>query len=130
MQLIEPIDIEDALRIDLGANLPYRVMAQPIPPDLMAGDVIVYSLGGQKTSEVTNSYDVSIDCYAADEAAAVLMANEVYSVFNSLPVRETATQYNETRANIAYSNHDQRAPQLARRTFRGAAIVPGTRLEF
>lgn len=128
MQFVIPIDIEDALRQDLGAVLSYRVMAQPIPPDLMAGDVIVYALGGQRVSGVTNSYDVSVDCYASDEASAALMANEVVAAFNTLPVMETAYQYNEANGRVPYPNYDQRAPQLARRTFRGSVIVPGTRM--
>lgn len=131
MQVVTPIDIEDALRVDLSAHLlEYRIMAQPIPPDLQHGDVVVYSTGGASMSAASTEYDVSIDCYAVDEAEAEAIAREVCGVFVSLPLRATQAQYNNASANPPYQNNDLRAPQLARYTFVGRVICPGERIEF
>ena len=131
MQVVAPIDIEDSLRIDIAANLSgVRVFAPPIPPDLSSGDVLITSVGGGRIAGASSEYDVSIDCYAPTEAAAVLLANEVSGVLVSLPIRATSTQYNAATAGTPYQNNDPRAPQLARRTFRASVICPGDRLTF
>lgn len=131
MQVVSPIDIEDALRIDLAPLLAQcRVMATPIPPDLKADDVVLTSLGGARVSGASHEYDVGVDCYAEDEGAAVSLANEVHGVMCSLPLRDTSTQYSDVGANTPYQNNDPRAPQLARRTFRATVICPGTRIQF
>ena len=131
MQLCSPIDIEDALRIDLSALISgVRVFAPPIPPDLTANDVLVTSVGGARVSGASHEYDVSVDCYAANEAAAVALADEVHGMIVSLPLRSTATQYSNANAGTPYQNNDPRAPQLARRTFRATLVCPGTRTTF
>lgn len=131
MQVVKPLDIEDALRIDLSALLPdCRVMAQPIPPDLQHGDVVIYATGGAGLSAASSEYDVSIDCYAVDAAEAEAIARDVCGMFASLPLRATSFQYNNASANPPYQNNDLRAPQLARYTFVGRAICPGERIEF
>lgn len=129
MQLANPIDIEDALRIDLAALLPScRVYAPPIPPDLKAGDVVVVGLGGSRMTGVSHEYSVSIDVYEQDESQAVELANSVHGIVSSLPIRNTLTQYSAVSANVHYSNPDQRAPQLVRQTFRAEIIAPGERI--
>lgn len=131
MQLANPIDIEDAMRIDLAALLDgCRVFAPPIPPDLMAGDVLVTRVGGDRVSGVSHAYDVSIDVYASDDARAVELANTAHGIVSSLPLRDTATQYSAATAGVPYENHDPRAPQLARQTFRASVICPGEKIEF
>ena len=131
MQVVYPIDIEDALRIDLTAlEDDYRFLCPPIPPDLKAGDVMITRVGGTRVSGASNDYDVSIDCYANDEADAVEMVNEVHGLVSSLPLRETSTQFSASSANLPYSNHDPRAEQLARQTFRATLTCPGTRINF
>lgn len=131
MQVVYPIDIEDALRIDLTAlESGFRFFCPPIPPNLQAGDVLITRVGGARVSGASNDYDVSIDCYASDDAEAVLMANEVHGLLASLPLRVTETQYSAARANIPYQNNDPRAPQLARQTFRATVTCPGERITF
>lgn len=131
MQVVSPIDIEDALRIDLADNLPdFRVMAQPIPPDLRGGDVVVYATGGARVSGASHEYDLSIDCYAVDDAEACAMACCVSGLFSTLPLLDTATQYSNAQARPPYPNADPRAPQLARYTFGATVISPGKRIEF
>lgn len=131
MQVVSPIDIEDALRIDLAALMSgTRFFAPPIPPDLKANDVMIERVGGARVSGASHEYDVSVDCYAANDAAAVALSNAVHGLLVSLPFRETSTQYSDARANLPYANHDSRAPQLARQTFRATVICPGDRLTF
>ena len=131
MQVVNPIDIEDALRIDLAAlESGFRFFAPPIPHDLRAGDVLITRVGGARVSGASHDHDVSVDCYAADDADAVLMANEVHGLLVSLPLRATQIQYSNATANLPYQNNDPRAPQLARQTFRATVTCPGTRITF
>ena len=131
MQVVSPIDVEDALRIDLGALFKdYRVYCKPIRPDLAAGDVVIYPLGGSGVSGASHANDVSIDCYATDDALARAMADAVHGACVSLPLRSTQTQYSDVSANLPYPNDDPRAPQLTRYTFRATIICPGKRLVF
>ena len=131
MQVVHPIDVEDALRIDLSALYQgARFLAPPIPSDLKAGDVLIERVGGGRASGASHEHDVSIDCYAADDADAVALANVVHGLVVSLPVRDTATQYGDARANLPYANYDPRAPQLTRQTFRATVVCPGIRIEF
>ena len=131
MQVVSPIDIEDALRVDLTAFMGgARFFAPPVPPDLKANDVLIERVGGARVSGASHEYDVSVDCYAADDAAAVALSVAVHGLLVSLPLRDTSTQYSDARANLPYSNHDPRAPQLARQTFRATVICPGNRIEF
>lgn len=131
MQVVYPIDIEDALRTDLTAlESGYRFFAPPIPPDLKAGDVLITRVGGARVSGASHDHDVSIDCYAADDASAVAMVDKVHGLVASLPVRNTSTQYSASSANLPYANHDPRAEQLARQTFRATLTCPGTRIIF
>lgn len=130
MQVVRPIDIEDALRTDLAAKLANaRVMAQPIPPDLCSGDVVVYATGGARVSGASHEYDLSIDCYAANDADACDYANVVSGLISALPLLETTTQYSNAQARIPYPNYDPRAPQLARYTFGAMVVCPGERIE-
>ena len=129
MQVVSPIDIEDALRIDLSAiDSNHRYFAPPIPPDLKAGDVLIERVGGGRATDASHEYDVSIDCYAADDSDAVSLSDAVHGVLVSLPLRNTSTQYSAANANTPYANYDPRAPQLARQTFRATVICPGNRL--
>lgn len=131
MQVVYPIDIEDALRIDLAALMGgVRFFAPPIPPDLSANDVMIESVGGARVCPASHEYDVSVDCYADDDASAMALANSVQGVLTSLPLRDTATQYSDANANTPYANFDMRAQQLSRYTFRATVICPGNRIEF
>ena len=130
MQVVSPIDIEDALRIDLS-SVPsgFRFFAPPIPPDLKSGDVLVTRVGGARATGASHEHDVSIDCYADDDALAVELSNAVCGLVSSLPLRETSTQYSAATAGIPYSNPAPRRPDLARQTFRATLTCPGTRLD-
>lgn len=131
MQVVNPIDVEDALRSDLAAlDRAHRYLAPPVPPDLRAGDVLVTRVGGARASAASHQHDVSVDCYAAGEAEAAALAGMVCGLVAGLPLRRTSTQYSNANAGAPYSNPDPRAPQLARHTFRAALTCPGTRQDF
>lgn len=132
MQVVNPIDIEDALRVDLAQQAGgFRFFAPPMPPNLGDGDVIIAALGGGRVSAVSNSYDVTIGCYAEDDATAMANANTVAGIVSSLPLRDTSTQYsNANVTNGPYRDYDPRAPQLSRYSFRATVICPGLRLQF
>lgn len=131
MQVVSPIDIEDALRIDLSALMDgVRFFCLPIPPDLGANDVLIERVGGGRASGASHEYDVSFDCYADTDADAVELANAIHGLVVSLPLLETSTQYNNANANAPYANFDPRAAQLSRQTFRATVICPGNRIEF
>ncbi len=131
MQVVSPIDIEDALYIDLSQLMDgVRFFAPPVPPDLAANDVLIERVGGGRVSGASHEYDVSIDCYADTDESAVELANAIHGLIVSLPLRETSTQYSNTNANAPYANFDPRAPQLSRQTFRATVICPGNRINF
>lgn len=131
MQVVSPIDIEDALRVDLSALMSgARFFCPPIPPDLKANDVQIMPLGGNGVSAASDEYDVSIGCYAVDDADARSLANAVNGLCVSLPLRDTSTQYSNVSAMKPYQDNDPRAPQLTRYSFRATVISPGNRIEF
>jgi hypothetical protein len=131
MQVVTPIDIADAIRADLAAIVDdRRFFCIPIPPDLQAGDVVIESLGGSGVSGSADVYDVTVSVYDVDEDTATQAANEISGIVASLPLRVTSTQYSNATANKPYADHDPRAPQLARQSFRASIICPGEKIEF
>lgn len=130
MQVIEPIDIADCLRVDLAEIYGgLRFFCIPIPLDLGARDVVIEQLGGSRVSGVSNIYDVTIGVYASDDEEALNLANKLYAVVSSLPLRDTSTQYSDVSVNLPYSDPDERAPNLSRQSFRASIICPGNRIE-
>ena len=131
MQVVYPIDLEDALRIDLTAlNKSYRFCCVPIPYDLKAGDVVITPLGGSAVSGASHVQDVSIGCYASCAKDAREMSDTVHGLVSSLPLRNTSTQYSAASASTTYEDNDPRAPQLSRYSFRASITCPGTRISF
>lgn len=131
MQVVKPIDVEDALRIDLQALMPNaRCFAQPAPPDIKPGDVMVTALGGSPASAATSVYDVSIDCWGADEGYAVDLANIAAGYVSSLPLRDTATEWKTARTNPPYINPDPKRPGIPRATFSASVIARGNSIDF
>lgn len=138
MQLVKPIDIEDALRTDMaeavtpsteGAKPLWTCFAPPAPDDLAAGSLMVTSLGGGPATEVSFDHDVSIDCWAPTMAAAMQMANDAAGIVASLPLREFASGNCYLTAEInalPYINPDPNRPLLPRATFRATVGIRGT----
>lgn len=128
MQLVAPIDIEDALRIDLAAiDEGVRYFAPPAPDDLTANSVQIMSVGGAAQTDVSNEHDVRVDCWAATDAAAVALADKVAGIIATLPLRDTARAYNTAEINaLPYINPDPNRPTLPRASFRAVIGVRGT----
>lgn len=130
MQIVEPIDVEDALRVEIAAAIDDIVAcAPPAPDDLAPGTVCVTRLGGGPQSAVSHEHDVSVDVWAETPAAAMALADRVQGVVASLPLREGASGATWTTSDpmLPYPNPDPHRPTIPRATFRatvGARGVP------
>lgn len=128
MQIVNPIDIEDALRADLAELLTETsVYAQPAPDDLAANSVCVNCLGGFPTSPVSHGYDVLLDAWGATPGAAMELANRVAGFVSSLPIRSFAScnDWKTAEINPPYNNPDPSRPRIPRCTFRATLGIRG-----
>lgn len=100
MQIVAPIDIEDALRIDLTTL--YETLdiagvtfsAPPVEPTLgelpATGVVVCFRrVGGTRDDLVVDTHAVSVDVYAATWADAIDEANRLAGVIAQLPYQAT-----------------------------------------
>lgn len=131
MQVSIPHDLETTLRVDIAAIMggSVRVYMPPLPETLLAGvdaDIVIYPVGGDSSSAASDRYDVSVDVYAQDQQTCNDNANEVRAAICQLPlfISGAGVQYSASGAGIPYDNHDPRAPELYRRTFRAWVIMP------
>ena len=128
MQLVRPIDIENALRVDLAQFLDADVFAPPAPDDISAGSVQVMSVGGAPQSAVSNEHDVRVDCWAATPADAIALANEAAGIVASLPLRDMDSGRHYLTASLnalPYLNPDPNRPLLPRASFRAELGIRG-----
>ena len=132
MQVVTPIDVEDALRRDLAAILPaHRCFAPPAPDDLKAGDVMVTALGGTAVTHAVIAHDVAVDCWGHDEAEAAQVAATVSGAIGSLPLLDgTETEWKTARANAPYVNPDPKRPTLPRYSFNAEVSARGRNIDF
>ena len=125
MQVVAPIDVEDALRADLSALLPGMRCYAPPPHDVAAGDLMVTRTGGAPSTAVTHEHDVSVDVWAATDADAMAMADEACGAVASLPLRDTSVEWKAVRAMVPYPNPDPDRPLLSRATFTATLTCRG-----
>ena len=130
MQVVKPNDIEDALRLDVGAILTASgidavCVAPPVPDDLAADTVCFTSTGGRGVSAVAYSHGVSVDCWASTEADAIALANAVCGIVGALPWFETANAYPYAECDMPYLNPDPYRPTLPRATFNANVTMRG-----
>lgn len=128
MQIVQPIDIEDALRIDLVDFSDAYFFAPPAPDDLSANSVQIMSLGGSPQTEVSHEYDARIDCWAQTPEQAFALANEISGIIASLPLRSPSSgrHYNTAELNnLPYLNPDPNRPLLPRVSFRVTVGIRG-----
>lgn len=96
MQLVSPIDIEDALRIDLTTLYEslsiddVTFSAPPVEPTLgelpATGVVVCFRrVGGTRDDLVVDTHAVSVDVYATTWADAIDEANRLAGVIAQLP---------------------------------------------
>lgn len=131
MQLVKPIDIEDALRTDIAEAIndsSVSCFAPPAPDNLAAPSVMVTSLGGAPASEVSNEHDVSIDVWGDTMADAMDGANYFAGLITSLPLWTFASGRSYSTAEInalPYINPDPNRPLIPRATFRATVGIRG-----
>lgn len=128
MQIVNPIDIEDALRIDLAEALTGTdVYAQPAPDNVSANSVCIRGLGGFAASPVSHGYDVLIDAWAKTPGKAMSLANRVQGIVASLPIRtfESGRDWKSAEVGVPYNNPDPNRPLIPRCTFRATVGIRG-----
>lgn len=131
MQLVSPIDVEDALRVDIGTLTDAECFAPPAPDSLKVHSVCFTSVGGVPMGAVGNEHDVSIDCWDESDAAALYLANEIAGLVASLPLRDLYRHYVTASVNaLPYLNPDPQRPTIPRATFRATVGVRGKSISF
>lgn len=127
MQVVSPIDIEDALRLDLTTLYSafgitgVAFSAPPVSPSLgeiPAGEVIVCfkRVGGSRDALVVDTHAVSVDLYADTWADAIAEGDRLAGVLAQLPYQSiTAMQYHAVDiATAPYPLPDTSNPVLPR----------------
>ena len=115
-------DIEDALQEFLNSKN-YQACAQPVPPDLAAGQTVIYRTGGTEQTFVSENHYVYFDVYHETDAQAMELANTLTG-----EVRELVGEflgdvpcYTSEVTTLPYLNPDTRHESLSRVSF-GAEI--------
>ena len=132
MQIVAPVDVEDALRLELDAATTHvTCCAAPAPDALTANTVCVTRLGGGSQGPVAHEHDLSIDCWSTTPKKAMALADQVQAIVATLPIRTSVSGVTWTTSSpmVPYPNPDPHRPLLPRATFRatvGARGVPVT----
>ena len=127
MQIVAPIDIEDALRIDLSTLYEsigitgVSFSAPPIEPELgeipATGVLVCFKrVGGSRDSLVIDTHAVSIDLYAQSWADAITEGDKLAGALSQLPYQQsTSIQYHSVSiATMPYALPDPSNPVLCR----------------
>ena len=130
MQLVAPIDIEDALRTDLADLMggTTEFFAPPAPDDLAPGSVQIMAVGGAPQTAVSNEYDVRVDSWASTPAEAFALAYATAGIIASLPMSapESGRHYKTARLDaLPYLNPDPNRPLIPRVSFRASVGIRG-----
>lgn len=128
MQIVNAIDVEDALRIDLSEALEgVTFYAQPAPDDVPANSACVRSLGGFAASPVSHGYDLLIDAWAKTPGSAMALALRIQGAVASLPVRdfESGRDWKSAETGVPYDNPDPNRPLMPRCTFSATVGIRG-----
>lgn len=130
MQIVKPIDMDEALAAELAARIPTAsVNAAPAPDGIEAGAIVVQTLGGTDQSPVSDLFDVVVYCYAATYGAAMGMGAEVAAAIRGIQLEGPAvagTEWTTTSANPPYEDPDPDRPTLRRATVRATVAARGT----
>lgn len=129
MQIVIPIDVEDALAAELDARLPNAsVHAAPAPDNIGAGVVVIESLGGGRQSAVSDLYDVVAYCYADSYAGAMALGMETCGAIRAIQAAGPAVagvEWTTTDANPPYNDPDPDRVTLRRATVRATVAARG-----
>lgn len=130
MQVVKPIDIEDALAAELAARMDVPASAAPAPDGVPAGSVVVQSLGASQQTVVSDVYDVVAYCYADTYGDAMALGMDVCAAIRAIQAAGAALAgvcWTTTSASAPYDDPDPDRPTLRRATVRatvGARGVP------
>lgn len=130
MQVVKPIDIEDALAAELAARMDVLASAAPAPDGVPAGSVVVQSLGASRQTFVSDVYDVVAYCYADTYGDAMALGMDVCAAIRAIQAAGAALAgvcWTTTSASAPYDDPDPDRPTLRRATVRatvGARGVP------
>ena len=114
MQIVRPIDAEDALRAYLSERLGVDAFAPPAPDDIAPPCICVERVGGGRESAVSHEHDVLVHCWASDEAGAVDLADRACGELSRMPVMGGATT---ARCNLPALVPDPFRPTIPRARF-------------
>ena len=129
MQLVTPIDVEDALAAELGARMPtHGVFAAPAPDNVAAGSVVIQSLGSVRQTAVSDAFEVVAYCYAASYADAMALGTSVSAQIRAIQASGpsvTGVGWTTTDAKAPYDDPDPDRPTLRRATVRATVAARG-----
>ena len=132
MQVVTPIDVEDALAAELAARITTAtVSAAPAPDNVAAGTVVVQSLGSFAQTPVSDGFDVVAYCYAATYADAMALGTSVSAQIRAIQASGPAVAgvgWTTTDAKAPYDDPDPDRPTLRRATVRATVAARGTSL--
>lgn len=130
MQVLETIDVEDALREDLAELLGpgVDVHASPAPHDLKPQSVAIRQLGGIGNTPVSSIYDVAIDVWGATAGKALTLARHVAWAVSALPMSKLSSKrdWKTADARVPYANPDPNRPRMPRYSFNAQVCIRGT----
>lgn len=126
MQIVRPVDAEDALRRYLADTLGVEAFAPPAPDDMAPPCVCVERVGGGEESPVSHEHDVLVHCWAATEAEAVELADRACGTLSSMPLSGRATT---ARCNVAALVPDPFRPTIPRARFAATVGLRGAALD-
>lgn len=127
MQIVKPIDIEEAVAQELAAVLPpgVEVTAYPPPDSFSATTVSVYSLGSFEQSPVSDAYDIVAYVWAPTYTQAYEAAFRVCGAIRALRFNASHTHFNTSEARAPYEDPDPERQTLKRCTVRATVGVRG-----
>lgn len=122
-----PLDIEDALRVDLSTaaslgGFSISIAAPPVPYDL--GTSLPYAMveriGGQRDDIVVDTHDVAIDVWADSWADAQLAADKLLGLLCGLPYADDELEHDYLGVQVnalPYNNPDPDHQDVPRVSF-------------
>lgn len=128
MQIVIPIDVEQALADELDARMTNAVHAAPAPDNISAGAIVVQALGGTQQSAVSDLFDVVTYCYADTYGAAMALGADVCGQIRAIQLNGAlvaGVEWTTTDANPPYDDPDPDRPTLRRATVRATVAARG-----
>ena len=128
MQIVIPIDVEQALADELDARMTNAVYAAPAPDNISAGAIVVQALGGTQQSAVSDLFDVVAYCYADTYGAAMALGADVCGQIRAIQLNGplvAGVEWTTTDANPPYDDPDPDRPTLRRATVRVTVAARG-----